>query len=82
MMCTAIFSKKIELSHMNTREYPKPELIRLKKKLFLQGGCHFINTIPKCRYTKLTNSVASVRERTVQTERPPLVGEDSANFCA
>jgi hypothetical protein len=27
------------------------------------------------------NSVASVRERTVQTERPPLVGEDSPNFC-
>jgi hypothetical protein len=26
-------------------------------------------------------SVASVRERTIPTERPPLVGEDSANFC-
>ena len=30
----------------------------------------------------LTNSVALVRERTVPTERPPPVGEVSANFCA
>jgi hypothetical protein len=29
-----------------------------------------------------TNSGARVRERTIPTERPPLVGEDSANFCA
>jgi hypothetical protein len=32
------------------------------------------------RETK-TNSVASVHERTMQTERPPIVGEVSANFC-
>ena len=34
-------------------------------------------------YTKLTklNSVALVRERTIPTERPPPVGEVSANFC-
>jgi hypothetical protein len=30
---------------------------------------------------KCTNSVALVRERTIPTERPPLVGEVSANFC-
>jgi hypothetical protein len=30
---------------------------------------------------KKTNSVALVRERTMTTERPPLVGEVSANFC-
>jgi hypothetical protein len=29
----------------------------------------------------LTNSVALVLERTIPTERPPLVGEFSANFC-
>ena len=29
----------------------------------------------------LTNSVALVRERTIPTERPPPVGEVSANFC-
>jgi hypothetical protein len=28
-----------------------------------------------------TNSVALVRERTITTESPPLVGEVSANFC-
>jgi hypothetical protein len=28
-----------------------------------------------------TNSVALVRERTIPTERPPLVGEVSANCC-
>jgi hypothetical protein len=28
----------------------------------------------------ITNSVALVRERTIATERPPLVGEISANF--
>jgi hypothetical protein len=27
------------------------------------------------------NSVALVRERTIPTERPPLVGEVTANFC-
>jgi hypothetical protein len=30
--------------------------------------------------TKL-NSVALVRDGTIPTERPPLVGEFSANFC-
>jgi hypothetical protein len=28
-----------------------------------------------------TNSVAFVRERTILTEGPPLVGEVSADFC-
>jgi hypothetical protein len=32
-------------------------------------------------YKKQTNSVALVRKRTIPTERPPLVGEVSANFC-
>jgi hypothetical protein len=30
---------------------------------------------------KILNSVALVREQTIPTERPPLVGEVSANFC-
>ena len=29
----------------------------------------------------LTDSVALVRKRTIPTERPPPVGEVSANFC-
>jgi hypothetical protein len=32
-------------------------------------------------YIYITNSVAIVRERTIPTERPPNVGEVSANFC-
>jgi hypothetical protein len=36
-----------------------------------------------CRifYLEKKNSVALVRERTIPTERSPLVGEDSVNFC-
>jgi len=32
-------------------------------------------------YKLKLNSVALVRERTIPTERPPPVGEVSANFC-
>ena len=50
------------------------------------------NTVTKCNslndvfYLLLSdtlklNSVALVRERTIPTERPPPVGEVSANFC-
>jgi hypothetical protein len=31
--------------------------------------------------SKTSYSVASVRKRTIPTERPPLVGEVSANIC-
>jgi hypothetical protein len=31
--------------------------------------------------TNKTNSMVWVRERTIPTERPPLVGEVIANFC-
>jgi hypothetical protein len=31
--------------------------------------------------SKKLNSVALIRKRTISTERPPLVGEVSANFC-
>ena len=37
-----------------------------------------VSTLPN--QTK-PNSVALVRERTIPTERPPPVGEVSANFC-
>ena len=35
----------------------------------------------KMRSQATVNSVALVRERTIPTERPPPVGEVSANFC-
>jgi hypothetical protein len=34
------------------------------------------------RVAVIKNSVALVRKRTIPTERPPLVGEDSAKFFA
>ena len=41
-------------------------------------------TVPRSYFIYLpsnSNSVALVRERTIPTERPPPVGEVSANFC-
>jgi hypothetical protein len=32
-------------------------------------------------FLNIYNSVALIRERITPTERPPLVGEISANFC-
>jgi hypothetical protein len=49
--------------------------------LDLQGT---LTTRPQTRPRKgyqSTNSVALVRERNIPTERPPVVGEVSANFC-
>jgi hypothetical protein len=39
-----------------------------------------LSNIPAWK-TKKKNSVASVRYRTIPSERPPLVGEVSASFC-
>jgi hypothetical protein len=39
------------------------------------------STIKVCIIKTKLNSVALVRERTIPTERPPPVGEVSANFC-
>ena len=44
--------------------------------LMREMKCLYLNT----NQIKL-NSVALVRERTIPTERPPPVGEVSANFC-
>jgi hypothetical protein len=41
----------------------------------------WINSIDVNTAKLKLNSVALVRERTIPTERPPLVGEVSANFC-
>jgi hypothetical protein len=43
---------------------------------FKLAYCKYIRDL----YSK-TKSVALVRERTIPTERPPLVVEISANFC-
>jgi hypothetical protein len=41
---------------------------------------HFVVQLMHKNYKILKNSVALVRERTIPTERPPPVGEVSANF--
>ena len=43
--------------------------------------CNKYSVRKHVRRNHLTNSVALVRERTTPTERPPPVGEVSANFC-
>jgi hypothetical protein len=57
--------------------------VKIKKKSFIlmlfvtvyEQGCPVILGVTN------SNSVALVRERTLPTERPPLVGEVSANVC-
>jgi hypothetical protein len=45
-------------------------------------GASFLSPEDGNRYSfRKKNSVARVRERTIPTERPPLAGEVSANFC-
>ena len=46
-------------------------------ELLKHGG----RTLKQKLQTKTTNSMALVRTRTIPTERPPPVGEVSANFC-
>jgi len=41
----------------------------------------FIYTQNNLLFPPQKNSMALVRERTIPTERPPPVGEFSANFC-
>jgi hypothetical protein len=53
--------------------------------LTIQSDCNYCDRIifalgSLMNPVELFNSVGSVRERTTPTERPPLVGEDSANF--
>jgi hypothetical protein len=48
-----------------------------------EGGMSSARTQKPCKgqFWGQINSVAIVRKRTIPTERPPLVGEVSANFC-
>jgi hypothetical protein len=59
----------------------------VRKMYGKQPHCYLLCVLAKCislhrsRPIQTTNTVASVRERTIPTERPPLVNEVSANFC-
>jgi hypothetical protein len=67
----------------------KREIFRLKIPVFLNGptSSNFPTFIPTFCVGLLIypqhwkNSMVWVRERTIPTERPPLVGEVIANFC-
>jgi hypothetical protein len=56
---------------------PTEPFMKLIQELFVPGTLILRNP---SLYTEL-NTVALVRKRTIPTERPPLVGEVSANFC-
>jgi hypothetical protein len=66
-------------------------LYYIQKNLYLIHNSHssfhrkmYIRLLVWCHLCKITykkTSVALVRKRTILTERPPLVGEVSANFC-
>jgi hypothetical protein len=43
--------------------------------------CSLLLLLPPSNKNKQTNSMVWVRERTIPTERPPLVNEVIANFC-
>jgi len=62
---------------------PIANLSKFNNKAYI-SGIEVFNHLPQyikaLTKTKL-NSVALVRERTIPTERPPPVGEVSANFC-
>jgi hypothetical protein len=47
----------------------------------IQSLINLIDTVPFYFSDKKNNSMVWVRERTIPTERPPLVGEVNANFC-
>jgi hypothetical protein len=69
----------------NNAQIRKPIYAHLKKKKTRKEHSKCLQKFhPNIWYrfnkTKL-NSVALVRERTIPTERPPPVGEVSANFC-
>jgi hypothetical protein len=53
---------------------------RLVERLNL-GRNHNFSFFYRAFFTLKLNSVSLVRERTIPTERPPPVGEVSANFC-
>jgi hypothetical protein len=53
-----------------------------KRQSYLKAYDRLPDTLPlKDEQNKQTNSLVSVRERTIPTERPPLLGEVVANFC-
>jgi hypothetical protein len=59
-----------------------PSFILIGSGIQKRVGSRYADT-QTARWSNVTkqNSVASVREQTTQTKRPPLVDEVSSNFC-
>jgi hypothetical protein len=76
-----LFSLKIEA----TCSFENRLTFALQHGFISQKILHFRSYIADMQFlivwTKKKNSVASVRKRTIPTERPPLVSEVSANFA-
>jgi hypothetical protein len=62
------------LSVYESNQVPQDTFLRSNPAWFTKYRCF-------SRFKESTNPVVSVRERTIPTERPPLVGKVSANFC-
>jgi hypothetical protein len=60
------------------RQHSSAGLCKGDKMYFMCGTSWMLYVL--LQSLKLTNSVTLVRERTIPTERPPLVGEVSVNF--
>ena len=77
----AIFLQRL----LNISDAPLTSCINLYSKYALNNVYFALSAseFMLLRYLKYItpNSVALVRERTIPTERPPPVGEVSANFC-
>jgi hypothetical protein len=65
----------VTLSAFRRPTLPVHESVTLSVRLFASLAA------PALILQTYTYSVALVRKRTIPTERPPLVGEISANFC-
>jgi hypothetical protein len=68
------------------KDVKKATDLHLAVRLRMPGGMPSLHytcsqCVPNKLNTKELNSVALVRKQTIPTERPPLVGEVSANFC-
>ena len=75
------FSRDAKLeTRMSQMETLKMQKLQTLMHASLGTADHLHGLEARNAYSRYNNSVALVRERTIPTERPPPVGEVSANF--
>jgi hypothetical protein len=88
-ICSVMFQQMAEyfqgnyfnvMEKMNMMDKYKGEKT-LDKRYKRHSGKKEMTAVLQTKLKLKQNSVALVRERTIPTERPPLVGEVSANLC-